>query len=68
MHTGLPPGTAGPFVAGMAAAAVSGFGAIWLTIAYLRRHSFKLFAIYRFVVGGALLLVIALGLRHAGGL
>lgn len=66
--TGLPPGTAAPFLAGMAAAAVSGFAAIWFTIAYLRRHSFKLFAIYRFVVGGAILLVILLGFRHAGGI
>ncbi len=66
--TGLPAGTVAPFLAGMAAAAVSGFVAIWFTIAYLRRHSFKLFAIYRFVVGGGILLVILLGLRHAGGI
>jgi undecaprenyl-diphosphatase len=66
--TGLPSGTVAPFLAGMTAAALSGFAAIWFTIAYLRRHSFKLFAIYRFVVGGGILLVIVLGLRHAGGI
>jgi undecaprenyl-diphosphatase len=65
--TGLPSGMAGPFLAGMLAAAVSGFAAIWFTVAYLRRHSFKLFAIYRFVAGGIILLVILFGLRHAGG-
>jgi undecaprenyl-diphosphatase len=68
VKSGLPSGTTAPFLAGMLAAAVSGFAAIWFTIAYLRRHSFKLFAIYRFVVGGAILLVIMLGLRGPGGL
>lgn len=66
--TGLPSGMIAPFLVGMLAAAISGFAAIWFTIAYLRRHSFKLFAIYRFVAGGAILMVILLGLRHAGGL
>jgi undecaprenyl-diphosphatase len=67
-RSGMPAGMTAPFLAGIAAATVSGFAAIWFTIAYLRRHSFKLFAIYRFVAGGAILLIIALGLRHAGGL
>ncbi len=66
--TGLPAGTVTPFLAGMAAAALSGFAAIWFTLAYLRNHTFKLFAIYRFVAGGVILLVILLGLRHAGGI
>ena len=43
-------------------------GVVECRIAYLRRHSFKLFAVYRFVVGGGILLVILLGLRHAGGI
>jgi undecaprenyl-diphosphatase len=67
-QTGLPSGTVAPFLAGMAAAAVSGFAAIWFTVAYLRRHTFKLFAIYRFVVGGGILLIILVGFRHAGGI
>ena len=66
--SGMPAGMTGPFLAGIVAATVSGFASIWFTIAYLRRHSFKLFAIYRFAAGGAILLVIVLGLRHAGGL
>lgn len=67
VKTGLPSGMVAPFLAGMTAAAFSGFAAIWFTIAYLRRHSFKLFAVYRFAVGGGILVIIALGLRHAGG-
>ena len=65
---GLPAGTAVPFVAGMAAAAVSGFAAIWFLLAYLRRHDFKPFVFYRFAVGAGVLLVIVAGLRPAVGI
>ena len=65
---GLPPGTALPFLVGMLAAAVSGFGAIWFMLRYLRTHTFTLFVVYRLVVGSALLVVIATGLRHATGI
>jgi len=65
---GLPPGTAGPFVAGMAAAAVSGFLAIRFLLAYLRRHSFAVFMWYRLAVAALVLAVIALGVRPASGL
>ena len=65
---GLPPGMGLPFLVGMASAAVSGFIAIWFLLRYLRTHTFTLFVVYRFVVAGALLVVIAAGLRHATGI
>jgi undecaprenyl-diphosphatase len=65
---GLPAGTTGPFLAGMAAAAVSGFAAIWFVLAYLKRHDFTLFVVYRLVAGVAMLLLIALGVRSALGI
>ncbi len=64
---GLPAGTAVPFLAGIAAAAVSGFAAIWFLLAYLRRHNFNLFVIYRFALGGGMLLLMAAGVRAATG-
>jgi undecaprenyl-diphosphatase len=62
---GLPPGMAAPFIVGMVSAALSGFAAIWFLLAYLRRHDFIPFAIYRFVVGGGALLLMAIGVRAA---
>ena len=65
---GLPPGTAGAFLVGMAAAAASGFAAIWFTLAYLKRHNFNLFVVYRIAVGIAMLIIIAIGWRAASGI
>lgn len=65
VQEGLPEGTAAAFVAGMTAAALSGFAAIWFLLAYLRRHSFMPFVLYRFAVGGGALLLMALGVRAA---
>jgi undecaprenyl-diphosphatase len=65
VQEGLPEGTAAAFVAGMASAALSGFAAIWFLLAYLRRHSFMPFVLYRFAVGGGALLLMALGVRAA---
>ena len=65
VQSGLPEGTAGPFVAGIVSAALSGFAAIWFLLAYLRRHSFLPFVLYRFALGGGLLLLMALGVRAA---
>ena len=49
-------------------AAVSGFAAVWFMLAYLRSHDFRPFAVYRFVVGAAIIVVVIAGLRHAGGI
>lgn len=65
---GLPHGMATPFAVGMAAAAVSGFAAIWFLLGYLKKHDFTIFVIYRLAAAAALLLVIAFGLRHASGI
>ena len=65
---GLPAGAAAPFLVGMATAALSGFAAVWFLLGYLRRHDFRPFVYYRLVVGLAVLLIIAVGLRAASGI
>ena len=65
---GMPAGMSGPFLAGILSAAVAGWAAIWLLLRYVRTHGFGMFAVYRFAVGGAVLLAILLGLRHATGI
>jgi undecaprenyl-diphosphatase len=65
---GLPAGTPAPFIVGMATAALSGIAAIWFTLAYLRRHNFNLFVVYRIVVGVGVLVLIAAGVRSAMGI
>jgi undecaprenyl-diphosphatase len=65
---GLPPGSAGPFVWGMLASAVSGFLVIWGLLAYLRRHDFGPFLLYRLALGALVFTLIATGVRSASGL
>jgi undecaprenyl-diphosphatase len=60
---GLPPGSAGPFVVGMLAAAVVGLVAIWALLGYVRRHTYSLFVLYRLALAAAILVVIAAGWR-----
>ena len=67
-RSGLPPGMAWPFVWGMVASAVSGFLVIAFLLAYLRRHSFVVFLVYRVAVAILVLAVIAGGIRPASGL
>jgi len=61
----LPHGFAGPFLAGMVAAAVSGFLVIWALLAYLRRGSFLPFVIYRLALCVLVLTLIVTGVRPA---
>jgi len=63
--TGLPPGSAGPFVVGMLTAAVFGLAAIWVLLDYLRRHTYTVFVVYRLVVAALILLLIATGARSS---
>jgi len=65
---GLPEGAAVPFAAGIASAALSGFAAIWFLLAYLRRHDFTPFVIYRLAVGVGALILMAIGTRSAFGI
>jgi undecaprenyl-diphosphatase len=60
---GLPPGFGGAFVWGIVASAVSGWVAIAFLLRYVQTHSFRPFVIYRLVVGTAVILVFATGLR-----
>jgi undecaprenyl-diphosphatase len=61
----LPPGSAGPFVVGMVAAAVSGLAAISGLLAYVRRHDYTVFVVYRLAVAAFVLALIATGAREA---
>jgi len=65
---GLPAGTQAAFAAGIVSAAVSGFVAIWFLLAYLRRHDFTIFVVYRFAVAAAMLGLILFGVRSATGI
>ena len=67
-RNGLPSGTATPFIAGMVAAALSGIAAIWFTLAYLKRHNFNLFVVYRIVVGVGVLILVVAGVRSGVGI
>lgn len=58
---GIPPGFGGAFGVGIAAAAVTGFGAVWGLLRYLRTRSFTPFVVYRIILGGA---VIALAIAR----
>jgi undecaprenyl-diphosphatase len=59
----LPPGSTGPFVVGMLAAAVSGLWAIWALLGYVRRHDYSVFVVYRVIAAAVVLLLIATGVR-----
>jgi undecaprenyl-diphosphatase len=60
---GLPPGSVGPFVVGMIAAAVVGLFAIWALLGYVRRHTYTVFVVYRLVLAAVILIVIGAGWR-----
>jgi undecaprenyl-diphosphatase len=53
------PGLAGPLVVGVLASGVSGWLAISVLLKYVARHSFGIFAVYRLLLGGAILAVVA---------
>jgi undecaprenyl-diphosphatase len=68
LRHGLPPGTAGPFLWGTVASAISGFLVIWALLAYLRKRDFAPFVVYRLAMAGLVLGLIAAGVRPASGL
>ncbi len=63
--TGLPPGSLGPIIVGIAASAASGFAAIWAMLRYLQTHSYNIFVFYRLIVAGLVILLIATGVQSA---
>jgi undecaprenyl-diphosphatase len=54
-----------PLLVGLVAAFLSGILAIRVLLAYVRTHSFDVFVVYRFVLAGGVLLLIATGIRPA---
>ena len=62
----LPPGSSGPFLVGMIAAAVSGLAAIWALLGYVRRHDYSVFVDYRLLAALVIALLIASNVRDAG--
>jgi len=62
---GLPAGVAGPIIAGIIAAAVSGYLAIFGLLRFVRTHSYDIFVIYRVLIGAGLLILILTGVREA---
>jgi undecaprenyl-diphosphatase len=60
---GVPEGMTGPLIIGVISSAVSGWIAVWGTLAWVRRQSFTPFVIYRVALGVAILVVVAAGWR-----
>lgn len=60
---GIPAGFGGAFFWGIVASTVSGFIAIWFLLRYVRTHSFLPFVIYRIVLGVAVIIIFATGIR-----
>jgi len=61
----LPEGWQTTFLLGITGAAIAGFAAIWGLLAYLRRHDYTPFVIYRLAVAALILGLIATGARAA---
>ena len=61
----LPHGWKGPFVVGTLAALGSGLLAIEWLLGYVRRHTYGVFVVYRFVVAAIVLVAIVSGIRDA---
>ncbi|MET0276345.1 MAG: undecaprenyl-diphosphate phosphatase [Acidimicrobiia bacterium] len=61
--SGIPSGFRSAFLWGMVSAGVSGFLAITFLLRFVRTHSFRPFVIYRIVVGIAVIVIFATGIR-----
>jgi undecaprenyl-diphosphatase len=61
----VPPGSEGPFVVGVLAAAASGAIAIVALLGYVRRHSYTVFVVFRLLLALFIVVVIASGARDA---
>ena len=60
---GIPSGFGGAFFWGVVASGISGFVAIAFLLKYVQTHSFRPFVIYRIVVGIAVIIIFATGIR-----
>jgi undecaprenyl-diphosphatase len=63
-HEGLPQDMRAPFLVGIAVSAVVGYIVIGWLIRYLQQRTFKLFVIYRLIVGTAVLMLAIVVARH----
>jgi undecaprenyl-diphosphatase len=61
----LPAGWQGPFLVGTLAAAASGLVAIDWLLAYVRRHTYDVFVLYRLVIAAIVIVAIVSGVREA---
>jgi undecaprenyl-diphosphatase len=61
----LPPGSTGPFLVGMLAAAAVGLVAIEVLLGYVRRRDYTPFVVYRLIAAAVILLLIASGVKTA---
>jgi undecaprenyl-diphosphatase len=61
----VPPGSTGPFIVGVLAAAASGAAAIVALLGYVRRHDYSVFVVYRLLVALLVVALIAGGVRDA---
>jgi undecaprenyl-diphosphatase len=61
----VPPGSEGPFVVGVLAAAASGAIAIVALLGYVRRHDYSIFVVYRLLVALFVLMLIVTGIKDA---
>ena len=60
---GIPEDLRVPLVVGIVTSAISGWIAVWGTLALVRTHSFMPFVIYRIVLGVTVLVIVATGWR-----
>ena len=60
---GIPAGFGGAFFWGIVSSAVTGWIAVFFMLTFLRKHSFFPFVVYRVVVGVAVIIVFATGIR-----
>lgn len=61
----LPSGWESTFLIGIAGAAIAGFASIWGLLAYVRKHDYRLFVIYRLGASALILVLILTGVRDA---
>ena len=60
---GIPSGFGGAFFWGVVASGISGFIAIAFLLRFVQTHTFRPFVIYRLVVGTAVIIIFATGIR-----
>lgn len=65
IEEGLPDGVVWPLIVGTIASAISSYAAIAWMLAYVRRHSYDIFVVYRVFAGLLVLALIAGGVREA---